>query len=51
MLTAVLHVADGKYLANPGANNVTLAELEAELAADFEEEPSWELPAELQSYR
>jgi hypothetical protein len=30
---------------------VTLAELEAELAADVEEEPAWELPAELREYR
>lgn len=30
---------------------MTLAELEAELAGDVEEEPSWELPAELQQYR
>jgi hypothetical protein len=30
---------------------VTLAELEAELAADVEEEPAWELPPELREYR
>lgn len=30
---------------------MTLAELEAELAADLEEEPTWALPPELREYR
>jgi hypothetical protein len=34
-----------------GISGVTLAELEAELAADVEEEPAWELPPELREYR
>jgi hypothetical protein len=34
-----------------GISGVTLAELEAELAADVEDEPAWELPPELREYR
>jgi hypothetical protein len=48
---AAAAAATAAAAAAAGISGVTLAELEAELAADVEEEPAWELPEELREYR